>query len=257
MGISVLWDNRNRTIVRWGFDPDWVWEDIQEAWFETESLMEQVAHGVDVIVDMTETPKLPPDEPPPGILSRRLMPFVGSESMIVMVGCDTEIVNILLQWLQGRDELRANFAFMDTLEDAHLILYDPDDETYVEPQELYDLRWIAPDQIILVEIMDDLGIDAVESLNCEIEQMMASAVGLNISVVFDTSRATKLNARPVQLRTTLTFLQNPRMKWFVVVGANDIIRFVTSVVTQLTQHAPIFKQTREEAFALLSEMGVH
>ena len=256
MSISVLWDNRNRTIVRWEFNPDWSWDDILTAWFETELLMEQIVHSVDFIIDVSKTDKLPQDDAPDGILSSQLTRFLDSENMIVMVGCGAEIMNILLNWLQGRDELRANFAFMDTLEDAHLILYDPHDELYVDPQQLYELTWFTPNRIILAEFKDDLGIDAIEYLNWEIEKMLAACSGLNISVVLDATHATKLNARPVQLRTALTFLQNPRLKWFLVVGANDIVRFVTSVVMQLSHIAPMFMRTQEEAFALLGEMGV-
>lgn len=256
MGISVFWDNRNRTIIRWVFDPAWEWDQIQTALFETEILIEQLVNSVDFILDMSETDSLPGDDAPDGILSTYLRPIVGSDSMIVIVGCNDHIMNILLDWLQGRDELRANLAFMDTLDDARLILYESDDETYVDPLDLYDIRWIAHDRIILAEFKDDLGIDAIESLNWEIEQMLVSMEGLNVSIIFDATLATKLNARPIQIRSAMTFLNNPCMKWLVVVGASDIIRFATSVVMQLTQHVPIFTDTQEAAFALLDEIGV-
>lgn len=57
--IAVSWDNEEKTIVRWKFDPDWTWADVYNAIECETELIKQVSHIVDTITDMSRMTRTP------------------------------------------------------------------------------------------------------------------------------------------------------------------------------------------------------
>lgn len=93
MGISVQWDNPEKTIVRWDYDPGWSWDDFFTAQKQIEALVDSVGHRVDMILDVRNSPDVPQDMPDhfhgmtPTRLRRRVMIIVGANSaMEAMLG---------------------------------------------------------------------------------------------------------------------------------------------------------------------------
>lgn len=61
MGIKVLWDNPEHTIVRYEFGPKWTWRDLNDASDAGTAWLDSVDHRVDFIADLSQTDHLPGD----------------------------------------------------------------------------------------------------------------------------------------------------------------------------------------------------
>jgi len=61
MGIRVMWDNSERTIIRYEFETRWSWGDLYAASDEGTALLDSVGHRVDFIADLRGTSHLPGD----------------------------------------------------------------------------------------------------------------------------------------------------------------------------------------------------
>lgn len=59
MGIQVVWDDPEKTILRWDFDPEWTWDDFWAAFDESVRLGDGYTHRVDVMPNVTNTKQLP------------------------------------------------------------------------------------------------------------------------------------------------------------------------------------------------------
>lgn len=59
MGIQVVWDDVEQTIIRWDFDTEWDWNDFWDAFAESIRLGEGYTKRVDVMPNVTQTKRLP------------------------------------------------------------------------------------------------------------------------------------------------------------------------------------------------------
>jgi hypothetical protein len=59
MTIHVVWDDADKSIIRWDFEPEWDWNDFWEAFAESIRMGEGYTRRVDVIPDVTHTKRLP------------------------------------------------------------------------------------------------------------------------------------------------------------------------------------------------------
>ena len=59
MGIQVIWDNEEKTMLRYIFDVRWSWDDFYGAKVEAYSLLDTVHHKVGVIFDTPAKVVLP------------------------------------------------------------------------------------------------------------------------------------------------------------------------------------------------------
>lgn len=61
MGITVLWDNPEQTIIRYAFDRQWTWNDFYAAKTQTDEMIEAVQHPVGVIFELPANVLIPPN----------------------------------------------------------------------------------------------------------------------------------------------------------------------------------------------------
>ncbi len=59
MGIKVIWDNEQKTVLRYEFDGRWHWIDFQQATKYAATLLDTVDHSVGVIIDLTHSQAVP------------------------------------------------------------------------------------------------------------------------------------------------------------------------------------------------------
>lgn len=57
--IAVSWDNEEKTIVRWKFQPEWTWADVYHAIEHETELIASVTHVVDTMTDMSQMTRTP------------------------------------------------------------------------------------------------------------------------------------------------------------------------------------------------------
>ena len=60
MGITVVWDDDAKSIIRWDFEGYWTWEDFQAGVEQSLEMAQSVTHRIDVIPDATGTEHLSP-----------------------------------------------------------------------------------------------------------------------------------------------------------------------------------------------------
>ena len=59
MGITVVWDNEEKTAIRYDFQGEWSWEDFRAATMQSGAMTGEVDHPVDLIANMLESAPLP------------------------------------------------------------------------------------------------------------------------------------------------------------------------------------------------------
>jgi hypothetical protein len=53
MGISVVWDNAEKTVIRYVFNGSWNWHDFRTAVASSDLMLDTVTHITDFILDVT------------------------------------------------------------------------------------------------------------------------------------------------------------------------------------------------------------
>jgi hypothetical protein len=61
MSIKIVWDNDEKTVVRYIFDKQWTWPEFFTAKAEAYALIGSVKHPVGIIMDAPPEVKLPPN----------------------------------------------------------------------------------------------------------------------------------------------------------------------------------------------------
>jgi hypothetical protein len=61
MGITVLWDDEQRTVVRYVFQSEWTWDDFYVARNLVNGMVEGEAHPVAMLFDVPEDVVIPPN----------------------------------------------------------------------------------------------------------------------------------------------------------------------------------------------------
>lgn len=59
MGITIVWDNNEHSVMRINFAKAWSWSELDTTIAEAHSLMDSVHHQVDMIMDMKDGGTIP------------------------------------------------------------------------------------------------------------------------------------------------------------------------------------------------------
>jgi hypothetical protein len=59
MGITIEWDNEEKTVFRWTFESNWTWAEFQTQSQAANAQIMHVGHTVDLLVDMRHCHQLP------------------------------------------------------------------------------------------------------------------------------------------------------------------------------------------------------
>lgn len=120
MSITVVWDNAEKTIVRFDYTPKWTWDEFYIAVQEANTMMDSVDKTCVSIVDMSRTSFLPPGA---GIHIRNIIRQSMSHNnsgVVVFLNADT-IVKMMIDGLrQNYPDIKdfSNFIYSKNLEDA-------------------------------------------------------------------------------------------------------------------------------------------
>jgi hypothetical protein len=123
MNIAVIWDNDEKTIIRYIYEKNWTWADVNTALKDASALLDTVDHKVDIIMDFRQSTMMIPM----GALShaKRALsnPRHDNIHLTVLVG-DAFVLKMadvslkLSQKLAGNWELK----FASTLDEAYAYL---------------------------------------------------------------------------------------------------------------------------------------
>ena len=54
MGVNVLWDNEEKTIIRQDYQGPWTWNEFFQACAQSAGMMREVTHRVDLVADLKQ-----------------------------------------------------------------------------------------------------------------------------------------------------------------------------------------------------------
>ncbi|MCA9915259.1 MAG: hypothetical protein KC496_18025 [Anaerolineae bacterium] len=119
-----------------------------------------------------------------------------------------------------------------------------------------ETSWFIPEKVILLRATGDLTTeDIVQSTEAGVV-LIESCTTPRIHVLFDTEELISFTRDVFALSSAVQKLMgHPRYGWFVMFGRNDpIVRFITSIVTQIFKRNFKICVTREEAVDFLQEL---
>jgi hypothetical protein len=125
MGITVIWDNEDKTAICIVYRQPWTWQDFDAAVKQMLTLLDSMSHKVDIIFDIREG-----GTPPAGAMLRfkrvatinhpnggKLI-FVSSRFLTVLI---EGIISVLAKAFSGVWQA-PDFSFVSTLEEARRLL---------------------------------------------------------------------------------------------------------------------------------------
>jgi hypothetical protein len=59
--IQVVWDNIDKTVIRFEFEGSWTWDDLYQASDEATAMLDTVPHMVDFVLDVRNANQIPRD----------------------------------------------------------------------------------------------------------------------------------------------------------------------------------------------------
>jgi hypothetical protein len=120
MAVQATWDNDEKTIVRYDFDAKWTWDDFYEAYYQAVDMQNSVLHRVDVILDMSQTRRLP-DSALLHLrnLSEKQPPNIGKS---ILVSKNSFIISLYTLAMKNHAKIAYYFRLAGTLIDAHTLI---------------------------------------------------------------------------------------------------------------------------------------
>jgi hypothetical protein len=125
MGITVAWDNPEKTILRYVHYGGWTWAELDAAVAEARHRFRSVTHPVHVIIDLRESRPLPPLTLMPPLPTRpvlSLAPDRGSKLIFVGSAAITRPYQDAARLRYRARRSKSRVAFIPTLEEARLRL---------------------------------------------------------------------------------------------------------------------------------------
>jgi hypothetical protein len=125
MGITVAWDNPEKTILRYVHYGGWTWAELDAAVTEARRLFRSVTHPVHVIIDLRESRPLPPLTTMPSLPARpvlSLAPDRGSKLIFVGSAAITRPYQDAARLRYRARRSKSRVAFIPTVEEARLRL---------------------------------------------------------------------------------------------------------------------------------------
>lgn len=123
MGISICWDNPQKTAIRYDFDPSWTWDDFWAALKADDELIENVDHIVHLIFDSRLARFVPPN---PGSKFRAIADQVHERvGLIIIVGTNAWFLTVSQMFLKlygPKIKGIRGVKMVPTLEDARAIV---------------------------------------------------------------------------------------------------------------------------------------
>jgi hypothetical protein len=128
MNIKLVWDNEEKTILRYVYAKGWNWVDFREAVKEAGVMLDTVKHKVNIIMDFREASMIPS-----GAITEAQRAFANQRhpniNITVLVGSSfvhrlAEVGSKLARTKAGNWEL----AFTNTLDQAYKLIKDNTDD---------------------------------------------------------------------------------------------------------------------------------
>jgi hypothetical protein len=120
VGVTVTWDNEERTRLRWDFEEKWTWDEYYQADQQARTMMEGVSYSIGGIVNLQKSTSLPPET-----LThfRRIATNpIPNISISVIVGANALVTAFYKIFRSLYGSAAEKFAFANTIEEARTFI---------------------------------------------------------------------------------------------------------------------------------------
>lgn len=126
MAITVHWDNEDHTILRYAYQAEWTWADLEDARVNASAMLAEVSHPVDTIIDVRHSSFLPRDMVMHRQDNQPTLQESSSSRLMVIVGANALVQATAKVVFSLCGEVCAcNIAFRSTLPEAYTCLAQP------------------------------------------------------------------------------------------------------------------------------------
>jgi len=118
--IEFSWTDERRLAAELTFDEKWTWEDLFVAQAKVNQAARQHGGPLDLVYNLSRTRMLPRQF---FTQLKRVYGTIPAEvTLVIMVGCNPTIINLVRSVTRSDQEMAQRFAFVDTLEEAYYII---------------------------------------------------------------------------------------------------------------------------------------
>ena len=120
MGIKILWEDRDKTVMRQVYEGRWSVDDFRQVISTTHKLLNGLPHTVDIIMDATLS-----DGTPSNILAAMRyaeQQVAPNQGRVVVIGADLFMQEMLAVAKRIAPRATGNTTLVDTLEDARVLV---------------------------------------------------------------------------------------------------------------------------------------
>jgi hypothetical protein len=122
MNITVSWDNKQKTVIRYDFEGRWTWEEFYSASSQAFAMTCTVKHRVDTISNFKHGSVLPPNAL---IQFRQVMLNAPKNRGINVIVAHNSFVATLVKIFSNLNKrLGERLAVVDSLDEARMLLAD-------------------------------------------------------------------------------------------------------------------------------------
>jgi hypothetical protein len=119
----------------------------------------------------------------------------------------------------------------------------------------FEINWYQDQRIIHLRFYGDITIEDVGESTRAVNTFVQSGVPL-VHNIEDMTDVTKFPNNIVKISQQITPIDNTLMGWTIIVGANQIVTFIASTVSQLAQARFRAVKTFDEAAAFLKGVDI-
>ncbi|MEZ4669996.1 MAG: hypothetical protein R3E39_18995 [Anaerolineae bacterium] len=118
----------------------------------------------------------------------------------------------------------------------------------------FQISWYIEKRVILAQFLGDITLQEAEEASAKVATLVEFGEGPLVHLIADASGMQKF---PTQLSLlnggASQHLRNPKLGWTIVIGSNGMIRFVSSIMTQVTRVRFRMLPSIEQGIAFLAE----
>jgi hypothetical protein len=96
----------------------------------------------------------------------------------------------------------------------------------------YEFNWHIPGRVLFVEYRNNLSIEDIQSISVELESYLESGES-PVHLICDVNAVDSVPGNINKLRNELDILQRPEWGWVIMIGSNQVVGFLVSLVSQV------------------------
>ena len=115
----------------------------------------------------------------------------------------------------------------------------------------FEITWYEKDRIVNARAVGNLSLEEIDAANRRIIELVNQGLS-PVHLFIDVGSVGKVPTNLNQMKKSMEILNNPKMGWAILIGANPVARFLASVISQVMKIRFSIVSTMEEALTFLA-----